>query len=159
MLFTTQGSSSVGVSVSFHSRMDLSLPVQSHLQDEMLLESLKNPEDFWARQAEHLYWHKKPEATLRMSQRKLQTGEVHPTWEWFSGGEISTCYNCLDRHVAAGNGDRVAIYYDSPATDTKETYSYNNLLSEVEALAGALRQQNVRKGDVVMLYSTYTLGP
>ncbi|KID73879.1 acetate-CoA ligase, partial [Metarhizium brunneum ARSEF 3297] len=132
--------------------MEQSLPVQSHLQDEMLLESLKNPEDFWARQAEHLYWHKKPEATLRMSQRKLQTGEVHPTWEWFSGGEISTCYNCLDRHVAAGNGDRVAIYYDSPATDTKETYSYNNLLGEVEALAGVLRQQNVRKGDVVMLY-------
>ncbi|KND88227.1 Acyl-CoA synthetase short-chain family member 3, mitochondrial [Tolypocladium ophioglossoides CBS 100239] len=128
------------------------VPARPHLQDEVLLQSLQNPEEIWARQAEHLHWHKKPEATLQLAQRTLQDGVVHPTWEWFSGGEISTCYNCVDRHVAAGNGDRVAIYYDSPVTDTKETYTYDQLLSEVEALAGALREEGVKRGDVVMLY-------
>lgn len=130
---------------------------QRHLQDEVLSESLENPEDFWARQAEHLHWHKKPKATLRMAQRTLRSGIVHPTWEWFPGGEISTCYNCVDRHVASGNGDSVAIYYDSPVTNIKETYTYNELLYEVEALAGVLSQKGVKKGDVVMMYSEYAL--
>jgi propionyl-CoA synthetase len=94
-----------------------------------------------------------------MAQRPLQGGVVHATWEWFSGGKISTCYDCVDRHVTAGNGNQVAIYYDSPVTNTKETYTYNQLLSEVETLAGAPRQEGVKKGDVVMLYSKYTLEP
>lgn len=88
-----------------------------------------------------------------MAQKTLPDGIVHPTWEWFSGGEISTCYNCIDRHVEAGNGDRVAIYYDSPVTNTKEKYTFKQLLYEVEALAGGLAQEGVKKGDVVMLYS------
>ena len=108
---------------------------------------MQNPEEFWARQAEHLHWYKKPEATLRMAQRTFRGGVVHPTWGWFSGGEISTCYNCVDRHVAVGNGDQVAIYYDSPVANTKERFTYNQLLREVEALARALRQ-GVKKGDV-----------
>lgn len=129
------------------------LPPRQHLQDEVLLQSLQNPEEFWARQAENLYWHKKPESTLRMTHKTLPGGVVYPGWEWFSGGEISTCYNCVDRHVAVGNGDQVAIYYDSPVTNTKERYTYKQLLSEVETLAGALREEGVKKGDVVMLYS------
>lgn len=130
-------------------------PSSSHLQDDILLESLQNPEEFWARQAEQLYWHKKPTSTIRLRQHSL--GDVtHPTWDWFHGGEISNCYNCVDRHAAAGNGDQVAIYYDSPVTSTKESYTYGRLLSEVETLAGALREQGVKKGDVVMMYSEYT---
>lgn len=125
----------------------------SHLQDKILFESLRNPEEFWARQAEHLHWHKKPKATLEISRHTCVVGITHPTWEWFSGGEISTCYNCVDRHVVAGNGDQVAVYYDSPVTNTKERYTYKQLLHEVETLAGALRQEGVREGDVVMLYS------
>lgn len=128
--------------------------VLPHLQDEVLQQSLQHPEEFWARQAEHLHWHKKPDATLSMSRKTLPSGISHSTWEWFPGGEISTCYNCVDRHVVAGNGNQVAIYYDSPVTDTKERYTYSRLLREVESLAGALRQAGVKKGDVVMLYST-----
>ncbi|KAI0183746.1 acetate-CoA ligase [Xylaria flabelliformis] len=134
--------------------MDSKSPTPSHVQDEVLQQSLQKPEEFWARQAEHLHWHKKPEATLRTGQKTLGDGVVHPTWEWFPGGEISTCYNCVDRHVVAGNGDEVAIYYDSPVTATKEKYTYSRLLVEVETLAGALRKEGVEKGDVVMLYTT-----
>jgi len=136
--------------------MSPEIPTQVHLQDEILQRSLQNPEDFWVQQAEHLSWHKKPESTLRMAERMLQSGAVHPTWEWFPGGEISTCYNCVDRHVEAGNGDQVAVYYDSPVTATKERYTYKQLLGEVETLAGALREDGVKKGDVVMLYSECT---
>ena len=72
--------------------------------------------------------------------------------KWFPGGEISTCYNCVDRHVHAGNGDQTAIIWDSPVTKTKRKYTYNQLLSEVETFAGVLREQGVKKGDVVLIY-------
>lgn len=128
-----------------------------HIQDDVLRLSLDKPEEFWARQAEHLSWHTKPSATLRRSRRELQDGGgvSHDSWEWFPGGEISTCYNCVDRHVEAGHGDAVAVYYDSPVTGTKERYTYAQLRDEVEVLAGALREEGVRKGDVVMLYSEW----
>lgn len=123
-----------------------------HIQDDILRHSLENPEEFWAHQAEHLYWHKKPSSTLKLTSKKLKSGIEHDSWEWFPDGEISTCYNCVDRHVEAGHGDHVAIYFDSPVSKTKEKYTYRQLLSEVEVLAGALREDGVRKGDVVMLY-------
>lgn len=126
----------------------------SHLQDDVLRYSLERPDEFWAHQAEHLHWHRKPTATLRRTQRTFRDGgRRHESWEWFSGGEISTCYNCIDRHVAAGRGHHVAIYFDSPVTGTKETWTYRDLLGEVEVLAGALREEGVKKGDVVMIYS------
>ncbi|GIC92268.1 putative acetate-CoA ligase [Aspergillus udagawae] len=121
-------------------------------QDQVLRQSLQNPEEFWSRQAERLHWHRKSGTALRTAQRSLRDGTTHPTWEWFPGGEISTCYNCVDRHVAAGNGHEPAIYYDSPVTNTKETITYDTLLREVETLAGVLREIGVKKGDVVMLY-------
>ncbi|KAH6697610.1 AMP-binding enzyme [Plectosphaerella plurivora] len=124
-----------------------------HLQDEVLRQSLQDPESFWARQAESLSWHKKPSRTLALATKSLEAGAVtHDTWSWFPGGEISTCYNCVDRHVAAGNGHVPAIRWDSPVTNTKETLTYAQLLDEVEVLAGALREEGVKKGDVVLIY-------
>jgi propionyl-CoA synthetase len=76
----------------------------------------------------------------------------HEHWEWFADGEISTTYNCVDRHVANGNGERVAICWDSPVTSQKEQYTYKQLLQEVETLAGVLREEGVKKGDVVLIY-------
>lgn len=128
-------------------------PSQRYLQDEVLQHSLQNPEEFWSQQADRLYWHERPKATLRTTQKTARGGAPLPTWEWFPGGKISTCYNCVDRHVAEGNGEEVAIFYDSPVTQTKEVYTYSRLLTQVETLAGVLREQGVKKGDVVMLYS------
>jgi propionyl-CoA synthetase len=126
----------------------------SHPQDDVLAQSLRDPESFWARQAEHLHWHVKPSAVLKKSKKTLKSGVSHTSWEWFPSGEISTCYNCVDRHVLQGNGDQVAIYYDSPVTKTKEKYTYRQLLEEVEVFAGALREEGVKRGDVVLVYST-----
>ncbi|CAG8889902.1 unnamed protein product [Penicillium egyptiacum] len=132
--------------------MDSTFPIQTYFQDEALRQSLQNPEDFWSRQAQRLHWHKKPDAAIQKGQKTHPDGTTRPTWEWFPGGEISTCYNCVDRHVAAGNGHEIAIYYDSPITNTKDKITYDTLLSEIETLAGVLREQGVKKGDVVMLY-------
>lgn len=130
-------------------------PWQSCLQDEISQHSLQNPEEFWSQQADRLYWHERPKAALRTAQSEAGGGAELPTWEWFPGGKISTCYNCVDRHVAEGHGQDVAIFYDSPVTQTKETYTYSRLLTQVETLAAVLRNQGVKKGDVVMLYSEY----
>ncbi|TVY32360.1 Acyl-CoA synthetase short-chain family member 3, mitochondrial [Lachnellula subtilissima] len=124
----------------------------SHPQDEVQNHSLTDPETFWAEQASHLHWHKKPTSTLSKFKKPLKSGVNHDHWEWFPGGEISTCYNCVDRHVHAGNGDQTAIIWDSPVTKTKRKYTYNQLLSEVETFAGVLREQGVKKGDVVLIY-------
>ncbi|TVY81146.1 Acyl-CoA synthetase short-chain family member, partial [Lachnellula suecica] len=123
-----------------------------HPQDEVQHRSLSDPESFWAEQATHLEWHKKPTSTLSRVKKSLKSGTQHDHWEWFQGGEISTCYNCVDRHVLAGNGDHTAIIWDSPVTATKQKFTYKQLLSEVEILAGALREQGVKKGDVVLMY-------
>jgi len=125
-----------------------------HPQDEAQHDSLAHPESFWTHQAEHLYWHKKPSTALSKTTKLLKNGISHNHWEWFPDGEISTCYNCVDRHVAAGSGSNVAIIWDSPVTASKEIYTYDQLLGEVETLAGVLREEGVKKGDVVLLYST-----
>lgn len=128
-----------------------------HPQDEVQHLSLTNPEHFWGHHAEHLHWHKKPSAVLARTRKTLRTGDSHDHWVWFPDGEISTCYNCVDRHVLAGRGDAPAILYDSPVTNTKQRITYKQLLDEVEVFAAALRQEGVKKGDVVLVYSK-TLG-
>ena len=128
-----------------------------HAQDKVLSHSLTDPTSFWARQAEHLHWHKKPSAAVEISKKTLPSGVTHDTWKWFPDGEISTCYNCIDRHVLAGRGESPAIFYDSPVTQTKRAISYKELLEEVETLAGVLREEGVKRGDVVLIYSTFFL--
>jgi propionyl-CoA synthetase len=123
-----------------------------HPQDHVQRHSLTDPESFWAHHAEHLHWHKKPSSTLLRTTKKLPSGTSHQHWTWFPDGEISTSYNCLDRHVLAGNGDSPAIIYDSPVTGTKRTYNYKEVLEEVEVLAGVLKQQGIKRGDVVLVY-------
>lgn len=128
----------------------------AHPQDEAQHLSLTDPETFWGHQAEQLHWHKKPSAVLKRTTKNLKSGTSHNHWEWFPDGEISTCYNCIDRHVLAGRGDQPAILYDSPVTNTKQRLTYKQLLTEVETFAGVLREEGVKKGDVVLVYSQFT---
>lgn len=124
-----------------------------HPQDEVQTRSLRDPESFWAYQAQQLHWHKKPSRALSLSTKRLSNGVEYPSFSWFPNGEISTSYNCVDRHVKTGHGDSKAIIWDSPVTGKKETYTYNQLLREVKTLAGILREEGVKKGDVVLVYS------
>ncbi len=128
------------------------------MQDEVQENSSKDPERFWKHQAEQLFWHKKPTHALRQTTKSLSSGVSHPHWTWFPDGEISTSYNCVDRHVKGGHGESTAIIWDSPVTGSKEKYTYVELLHEVQTLAGVLKEEGVKKGDVVLVYSVCQAG-
>jgi len=103
-----------------------------------------DPEAFWMKAAETISWVKPPSKAL--------FDENAPIYEWFSDAQVNTCYNAVDRHVEAGNGDRTALIYDSPITETKHKISYAELQVRVASLAGALRAKGVEKGDRVIIY-------
>ncbi len=106
--------------------------------------SLLDPEGFWREAAEAIDWIREPEQILDAANP--------PFYRWFTGGVLNTCYNALDRHVAAGRGGQAALIYDSPLTSSKATYSYAELLEQVAAFAGALRAIGVEQGDRVIIY-------
>ncbi len=103
-----------------------------------------DPEGFWMEAAEAIDWDRKPSKALNE--------ENAPLYEWFADGMVNTCWNAVDRHVAAGNGDRLAIIYDSPITGTQEKITYADLQTRVASLAGALAAKGVGKGDRVIIY-------
>ncbi|MFT6914510.1 MAG: propionyl-CoA synthetase [Motiliproteus sp.] len=106
--------------------------------------SVIDREAFWRRQAEAVAWFKKPTQIL--------TEADYGSHRWFADGELNTCYLALDEQVAQGRGEQVALYYDSPGTQTKRAITYNQLLAEVKRFAGALRAQGIEKGDRVVIY-------
>jgi len=98
---------------------------------------------FWADQAKALSWHKPFTKTLDWSNP--------PFAKWFEDGQINASYNCLDRHVLAGKGDKVAILFEGEPGDTK-TYTYNELLIETKRAANALLELGVVAGDRIAIY-------
>ncbi len=103
-----------------------------------------DPEAFWLNAADAIDWDRKPT-------RALNDGNA-PLYEWLDDGLVNTCWNAVDRHVAAGRGDQDAIIHDSPVTDTKSRITYAELRDRVARLAGALASKGVSKGDRVVIY-------
>ncbi len=103
-----------------------------------------DPEAFWGSAAGLIDWDKPWDKVFDDSRA--------PFYRWFTGGALNTCYNCLDRHVAAGNGERAALIYASPVTDSEETFSYSALLARVKKVAGGLAALGVGAGDRVIIY-------
>ena len=106
--------------------------------------SLTDPEGFWGEAAAELVWTRRWTRVLDDSNK--------PLYRWFVGGELNTCYNMLDRHVASGRGEQLALIYDSPVTDAVRKFTYRELGDLVARFAGALVSQGVRKGDRVIIY-------
>jgi propionyl-CoA synthetase len=104
----------------------------------------KDPSAFWAEAARAIDWVEPPRQIFDESQG--------PYGRWFPDATCNTCYNAVDRHVANGRADQLAIIYDSPVTDTKRTLTYADLLAEVSALAVVLQDFGVVKGDRVIVY-------
>ena len=75
-----------------------------------------------------------------------------PFTKWFPGGELSVCYNAVDRHVDEGHGEQPALVWDSPITGNKDTVTYAQLQDKVARLAGVLAREGVGKGDRVLIY-------
>jgi propionyl-CoA synthetase len=106
--------------------------------------SLERPEEFWAEAAEAIDWECRWDRVLDASRP--------PFFRWFSGAKLNTCWNALDRHVAAGRGERVALIWDSPVTGQMRRFTYRELRDEVARLAGVLTGLGVQKGDRVLIY-------
>ena len=112
--------------------------------EEVYRQSIEDPESFWAEAARGIDWYRKWDTVLDRSNP--------PFYRWFSGGELNTCHNAVDRHVERGRGDQAAIIHDSPVTGTIRTITYSELRDQVALFAGALRAQGVQKGDTVIIY-------
>ena len=113
--------------------------------DQALYRSINDPEGFWGEAAEQISWIKKWDKVLDDSNK--------PFYRWFTGAIVNTCYNAVDRHVDEGNGDRLALIYDSPAAGNYvRKYSYSELRDEVAKFAGILAAQGISKGDRVIIY-------
>jgi acetyl-CoA synthetase len=100
-------------------------------------------ESFWAGQAELLDWFAEPERTLNDSDP--------PFYKWFEGGKLNVSYNCLDRHVEAGKGDKVAFHWRGEEGEERDI-TYAELLHDVKRFANALKDRGIGKGDVVGIY-------
>jgi acetyl-CoA synthetase len=107
-------------------------------------EAERDYEGFWARLArETLSWHKPFETVLDESNP--------PFYKWFEDGEINASYNCIDRHVEAGNGAKNAIIFEAD-DGTVVNVTYQDLLQRVCRFANALKKRGVKKGDRVVIY-------
>ncbi len=99
-------------------------------------------EGFWAEEAKRLDWFRPWDKVLEWNP---------PYAKWFVGGQLNVSYNCLDRHVKAGRGDKVAYYWEGEPGD-RRVLTYKDLLDEVSRCANALKELGVRRGDRVAIY-------
>jgi acetyl-CoA synthetase len=114
------------------------------LKDPAVYEqAASDPIGWWTSQAEELDWFQKWDRVL--------DDDDPPFYKWFTGGTLNVSYNCLDRHVIAGRGDRVAFHWRGEEGEERDI-TYAELLAEVERFANALKDLGVRAGDVVGIY-------
>jgi len=107
-------------------------------------QSLEDPENFWMEQAKAIDWFEFPKQAITKDEKGF--------FRWFKGAKLNTSYLALDYHVKNGRADQIALIYESPVTYESHQYSYQELLSETELLAGLLKDQGVEKGDTVIIY-------
>ncbi|MGJ4948827.1 propionyl-CoA synthetase [Bradyrhizobium sp. HKCCYLS20291] len=111
---------------------------------EVHARSLQDPEGFWAEAARAIDWIEPA--------KKVFDPSMGAYGRWFAGAVVNTCYNALDRHVAAGRGEQLALIHDSPLTNSVTRLTYAEMLKEVQTLAAIMQDFGVVKGDRVILY-------
>src|SRR5215217_51741 len=102
-----------------------------------------DPEGFWAEQAEALHWDRRWDRVLDWSDP--------PFAKWFVGGKLNVSYNCLDRHVEGGLGERVAFHWRGEEGEERDI-TYASLHADVQRFANALKDRGIGAGDVVGIY-------
>ncbi|KAK3013718.1 hypothetical protein RJ639_008426 [Escallonia herrerae] len=118
---------------------------------EMYKRSIEDPAGFWSEIASEFYWKQKwVEHQVYSENLDIRKGNINI--EWFKGGTTNICYNCLDRNIESGNGDRIAIYWEGNEPGLDATLTYTQLLDRVCQLANYLKDIGVRKGDAVVIY-------
>jgi len=112
---------------------------------ELYQRSIEDPDGFWAEQAGRLDWIEKWD---KVQEFDFVDAEI----KWFEGGKLNVSYNCLDRHVKAGHGEHQALIWEGNDPTESRSYTYSQLLAEVEKFANVLKDNGVTKGDRVCLY-------
>ncbi len=107
--------------------------------------SIEQPEDFWSEIAERIHWFEKWNSVREYDFMNARVA-------WFKGGKLNACYNCLDRHVEAGHGDKTAIIWEGNDPGEHRHFTYAEVLAEVQKFANVLKSRGVRKGDRVCIY-------
>ncbi|HUA46120.1 MAG TPA: acetate--CoA ligase [Solirubrobacteraceae bacterium] len=117
---------------------------QALLSDPSLYEEAeKDWKGWWTKQAKELHWFKEPTEDVDDSNP--------PFYKWFADGKVNASYNCVDRHVEAGNGDRVAYHWRGEEGEERDV-TYAELHKDVQKLANALKDLGIEKGDIVGIY-------
>ena len=111
---------------------------------EQYQNSLEEPIKFWKEQAKAIDWFEFPETILSKDKDGL--------YRWYEGGKLNTSYLALDYQVKNGRANQTALIYDSPVTNTRQSYTYQELLEETALFAGVLKGLGVEKGDRVIIY-------
>ena len=119
------------------------LVADANVTEQTYTDADADPEAFWAKQAERISWEQAPTEVLDWSNP--------PFAKWFADGTLNAAYNCCDRHVEAGLGDRVAFHWEGEPGDTR-TITYAELTDEVKRAANALLELGVQQGDRVAIY-------
>ena len=112
--------------------------------EEMYKQSIDDPENFWAEQAEKVDWTKKWDKVMDYD---FNTADI----KWYLGGKLNVTYNCIDRHLEE-RGDQKAIIWESDDPNLDKSYTYKELHKEVSRFANVLKKHDVKKGDVVIIY-------
>ncbi|WP_066552041.1 acetate--CoA ligase [Croceicoccus bisphenolivorans] len=114
--------------------------------NELYARSVDDPDGFWMEQAERLDWIEKP---TKVADWSFDPVDI----KWFTDGTMNICVNALDRHVAAGKGDTVALIFEPDSPDTPDRkITYATLLADVIRMANTLKKMGVKKGDRVTIY-------
>ncbi len=106
--------------------------------------SRKDPETFWSKEADKLFWYKKPE--------KILDDSNYPFFRWFVGGKTNLCYNAIDRHALGSKRGTAALIWESPETGQSRVYTYYQLYKEINRFAGVMKNLGVKKGDRIIIY-------
>ncbi|MBK8447452.1 MAG: acetate--CoA ligase [Micropruina sp.] len=125
---------------------DPSIAAESHVPnaDALRAEALADPEQFWADRANELEWFKPWDQVLDRSNA--------PFFKWFTGAEVNIVHNCLDRHLAGPNKNKLALIWQSEDGKERRTFSYFSLNRQVNMMANVLKAMGVEKGERVTIY-------
>ncbi|MCD1117670.1 AMP-binding protein [Chryseobacterium turcicum] len=112
--------------------------------DNLFKQSIENKEQFWKEQAQEISWFKFPETIISKDENEYS--------QWFTDGKLNMSYLCIDKHIEDGFGEEIAIIYDSPVTNQKKKYTFNQAKEEISKLAGGLVSLGLKKGDTTVIY-------
>nr|XP_043632909.1 acetyl-coenzyme A synthetase, chloroplastic/glyoxysomal-like [Erigeron canadensis] len=117
---------------------------------EMYKRSVEDPGGFWSEMASGFYWKEKWGQQVYYENLDITKGNIKI--EWFKGGITNICYNCLDKNIESGNGEKIALHWEGNEPGVDDSLTYNQLLDRVCQLANYLKENGVKKGDSVIIY-------